>query len=111
MVPAAGRGDMACTAFAAMLGKVGGDTRIVALGYWSFLPDMELLLHPLRSRAIRQMEALRKRPQAAGSDLERFVSEQNVALYRKMLGESKDETQRLTIAKLLADEVAKLRNR
>ncbi len=57
------------------------------------------------------MEAVRKRPQAAGSDLERFVSEQNVALYRKMLGESKDETQRLTIAKLLADEVAKLRTR
>lgn len=55
------------------------------------------------------MEAIRKRVEAAPSDLERFVSEQNIARYRKLLGESKDETQRLTIAKLLADEVAKLR--
>ncbi len=55
------------------------------------------------------MEAIRKRVEAAPSDLERLVSEQNIARYRKPLGESKDETQRLTIAKLLADEVAKLR--
>jgi hypothetical protein len=57
------------------------------------------------------MEAIRKRVQAAPSDLERFVSEQNIAWYRKLLGASKDETQRLTIMKLLADEVAKLRNK
>jgi len=55
------------------------------------------------------MEAIRKRVEVAPSDLERFVSEQNIARYRKLLGESKDETRRLTIAKLLADEVAKLR--
>jgi hypothetical protein len=55
------------------------------------------------------MEAIRKRVEAAPSDLERFVSEQNIARYRKLLEESKDETQRLTIAKLLADGVAKLR--
>jgi hypothetical protein len=55
------------------------------------------------------MEEIRKRVEVAPSDLERFVSEQNIARYRKLLGESKDETQRLTIAKLLADVVAKLR--
>jgi len=55
------------------------------------------------------MEAVRKHVQAAPSDLERFVREQNIARYRKLLGESQDETRRLTIAKLLADEVAKLR--
>ena len=54
------------------------------------------------------MEAIRKHVQAAPSDLERFVSQQNIARYRKLLGESIDETQRLTIARLLADEVAKL---
>ena len=55
------------------------------------------------------MEAIRKRAEAAPLDLDKFVSEQNVAWYRKLLGESKDETQRLIIAKLLADEVANLR--
>ena len=55
------------------------------------------------------MKAIRNRVEAASSDLDRFVSEQNVAWYRKLLGESKDETQRLIIAKLLADEVANLR--
>lgn len=44
------------------------------------------------------MEEIRKRVEVAPSDLERFVSEQNIARYRKLLGESKDETQRLTIA-------------
>ena len=55
------------------------------------------------------MEAIRKRAEVAPSELDRFVSEQNVAWYRKLLGESKDETQRLTIAKLRADEVTNLR--
>jgi len=55
------------------------------------------------------MEAIRKRVEVAQSDLERFVSEQNIARYQKLLDESKDERQRLTIAKLLADVVAKLR--
>jgi len=55
------------------------------------------------------MEAIRKHVEAVLPDLDRFVSEQNVAWYRKLLGESKDETQRLIIAKLLADEVANLR--
>jgi aminoglycoside phosphotransferase len=56
-----------------------------------------------------RMKAIRKRVEAASSDLDRFVSEQNVASYRKLLEKSKDETQRLIIAKLLADEVANLR--
>lgn len=57
------------------------------------------------------MEAFPKRIEAASSDLERFVREQNIARYRKLLGESKDELQYRTIAKLLADEIAKLRNK
>jgi hypothetical protein len=55
------------------------------------------------------MAAIRKRSQTAPSELVRFVSEQNIEWYRKLLGESKDEAQRLTISKLLADEEAKLR--
>ena len=55
------------------------------------------------------MEAIRKRVEAAPSDLDKFVSERNIAWYRKLLGETKDETQRLIIVKLLADEVANLR--
>ena len=54
------------------------------------------------------MEAIRKRVEAVPSDLDKFVSEQNVAWYRKLLGESKDGTQRLIIAKLLANEFANL---
>ncbi|QWG12216.1 hypothetical protein KMZ29_21235 [Bradyrhizobium sediminis] len=54
------------------------------------------------------MESVRKRVQAGPSDLDKFVIEQNIALYRKLL-ESKDEAHRPAILKLLADEVAKLR--
>ncbi len=57
------------------------------------------------------MEDVRKRAGAAPSDLERFVCEENIELYRKLLGERKDEGQRLTIAKLLSDEQAKLRGK
>ncbi len=55
------------------------------------------------------MKAIGKSVAAAQSDHERFVCEQNIARYRKLLGESKDETQRLIIGRLLADEVAKRR--
>lgn len=55
-----------------------------------------------------RVESVRKRVQAGPSDLDRFVIEQNIALYRKLL-EGKDEAHRPTILKLLADEVAKLR--
>ena len=46
-------------------------------------------------------------PEAAG--LERFVSEQNIALYRKLIDAETDSDQRRTILQLLAEEVAKLR--
>jgi hypothetical protein len=55
------------------------------------------------------MEGIPKRMGAAPSNIDKFVTEQNVARYRKLLGESKDEEQRLTIAKLLADELEHLR--
>ncbi len=48
--------------------------------------------------------------EAARCDLERFVVRENITRYRKLLGESQDEVQRLTIEKLLAAEEAKLRN-
>ncbi len=48
--------------------------------------------------------------EVARCDLDRYVCRENIARYRKLLGESRDEAQRLTIEKLLADEEAKLRN-
>lgn len=61
-----------------------------------------------QSRADR-MEAVRKRIEKVPSDLDKFVSEQNVARYRKLLDESTDETNRRVIIRLLADQMAKLR--
>jgi hypothetical protein len=52
-----------------------------------------------------------KQAQSVPSDLEKFVCEGNIAWYRKLLGERKDEGQRLTIAKLLSDAEAKLRGK
>jgi hypothetical protein len=57
------------------------------------------------------MEEIRKQVQAVPSDLERFVCEENIARYRKLLGERRDEAQRLIIAELLTDEEAKLRGK
>jgi hypothetical protein len=42
-------------------------------------------------------------------DLDSFVSEQNLALYRRLLSTALDDEQRRTILDLLADETAKLR--
>jgi hypothetical protein len=44
-------------------------------------------------------------------DLDSFVSEQNLALYRRLLSTALDDEQRRTIFDLLADETAKLRIR
>lgn len=55
------------------------------------------------------MKAVRKRIEKVPSDLDKFVSEQNVARYRKLLDESTDETNRRVIIRLLADQMAKLR--
>ena len=55
------------------------------------------------------MEAVRKRIEKVPSDLDKFVSEQNVARYRKLLDGGKDETNRRVIIRLLADQMAKLR--
>jgi hypothetical protein len=61
-----------------------------------------------QSRADR-MEAVRKHIEKVPSDLDKFVSEQNVARYRKLLDGSTDETNRRVIIRLLADQMAKLR--
>jgi hypothetical protein len=42
-------------------------------------------------------------------ELEDFLSEQNIARYRKLLDRSTDETERRTIIELLAEEKAKLK--
>jgi hypothetical protein len=42
--------------------------------------------------------------------MDRFVSKQNVARYRKLLDESTDENQRRMVIQQLAEEMAKLRN-
>ncbi len=57
------------------------------------------------------MEGTQKGVQAVPTDLEKFVCEENVARYRKLLSERKDEGQRLTIAKLLSDAEEKLRGK
>ena len=57
------------------------------------------------------MGDIQKQVQAVPADLEKFVCEGNIAWYRKLLGERKDEGQRLTIAKLLSDAEAKLRGK
>ncbi len=85
---------------------------IAALGYCPFFYNMELnerLLIQVKSRLIR-MRTIRTGAEAARCDLERFVCRENIARYRKLLGESRDETQRLTIEKLLAAEETKLRD-
>jgi hypothetical protein len=55
------------------------------------------------------METTRKYARTPALDLDRFVSEQNIARYRELLDASTDEKQRLTIIQQLADQVAKLR--
>lgn len=56
------------------------------------------------------METSRKRARAAPVDLDRFVSEQNVARYRKLLDGKTDENERRIIVRQLADEMTKLRD-
>ncbi|HVO95795.1 MAG TPA: hypothetical protein VMT22_23270 [Terriglobales bacterium] len=56
------------------------------------------------------METAGKRVKAAPSDLDRFVSEQNVARYRKLLDASTDDNERRIVIQQLADQMAKLRD-
>lgn len=51
----------------------------------------------------------RQHSTAIHADLDRFVSEQNVTLYRKLLDTSMDADQRRAILAILAEEAAKLR--
>jgi hypothetical protein len=44
-----------------------------------------------------------------GFAMDRFIHEQNLAHYRKILSETTDPKKRQTVLKLLADEQAKLR--
>jgi len=56
------------------------------------------------------MEAMRKRVVAGNStDLDQFVSAENIARYRRLLDTDIDDEQRRTILKLLADQVSMLR--
>jgi hypothetical protein len=41
--------------------------------------------------------------------MDRYIHDQNLALYRKVLAETTDPTKRQAVAKLLADEQAKVR--
>ena len=56
------------------------------------------------------METARKRAGAVPADLDRFISEQNVARYRKLLDARTDENERRIIVQQLADEMAMLRD-
>lgn len=57
------------------------------------------------------MESFRERSAPDTSDMERFVSEENIAHYRKLLDAALDEDQRRTILHLLADQMARLYKR
>ena len=54
------------------------------------------------------MNAIWKCDKAKSTDLDRFVSEQNIARYRKLLEPETDESQRRTILRLLKKESAML---
>lgn len=43
-------------------------------------------------------------------ELDRFLQDQNIALYRRLLNSSTDEAERRKIFKLLAEEKDKLKN-
>jgi hypothetical protein len=68
---------------------------------------------PLRQikKTGRKMESLRKRAKGAPQGLDKFVSEQNIARYRKLIDAETDENQRRMILQLLAEQVAELRDR
>ena len=55
------------------------------------------------------MNANGKREKSKSNDLDRFVSEQNIAHYRNLLNPETSERQRRTILRLLKEESAKLR--
>ena len=56
------------------------------------------------------MNATGKCEKAKSNDLDRFVSEQNIARYRNLLNPETSERQRRTILRLLKEESAQLRN-
>ena len=55
------------------------------------------------------MNASGKCEKEKANDLDRFVSEQNIARYRNLLDPQTDESQRRTILRLLKQEYVKLR--
>ena len=55
------------------------------------------------------MNATGKCEKATSNDLDRFVSEQNIARYRNLLNPETSERQRRTILRLLKEESAQLR--
>jgi hypothetical protein len=55
------------------------------------------------------MNATGKCEKAKSNDLDRFVSEQNIAHYRNLLNPETSERQRRTILRLLKEEYAQLR--
>ncbi len=65
------------------------------------------MLIPIKER---RMAVMHKRCVMLPDDLEKFISEQNIKLYRKLLAASADEAQRRRILRLLADQMADLRN-
>ncbi len=50
------------------------------------------------------MNAIRRRYSPRAADLDRFVNEQNINRYRKLLDPRMDEAQRATILRLLESE-------
>ena len=54
------------------------------------------------------MNATGKREKVKSGDLDKFISEQNIARYRKLLSPKTSEDQRRTILRLLEEESSQL---
>jgi hypothetical protein len=61
---------------------------------------------PLGAGQVGCAAALDLRGLAMDTDIERYIHEQNLILYRKVLSETTDQTKRQTLLRLLEDEQA-----
>jgi hypothetical protein len=71
-------------------------------------PTRMLAISPTDDEVFRWREFVLP-PQNARSAMDRYIHEQNLAHYRKVLSETTDPAKRQTLLKLLADEQARSR--
>ena len=94
--------------------KLIGTARIVALGYCFFLITRDMIIGAIEAdqREGGRMDAIDARIEATSpdlDDLERFVVEENISRFHKLLDVTTDETESRAIRQQLAEQVARLR--